>query len=85
MSSPALPEPTSVDRAFQQMIEAATSQAKLYDVVLVHSMSRFFRDQLQSELCIRRLRRAGVEVLSVAQAFADDQRQPDPPDPRQLR
>ena len=35
-------------------------------------MSRFFRDQLQNELYIRRLRRAGIDVVSVTQSFADD-------------
>lgn len=57
---------------FQRMIERATSPARPFDVVLVHSMSRFFRDQFQSELYRRRLRKAGVEVLSVTQDFADD-------------
>lgn len=57
---------------FQRMIDAAASPSKPYDVILVHSMSRFFRDQLQSEFHIRRLRRAGVEVISITQPFEDN-------------
>jgi site-specific DNA recombinase len=31
---------------FQHMIDAATSKPPAFDVILVHSFSRFFRDQL---------------------------------------
>lgn len=57
---------------FQRMIDGATSPTKPYDIILVHSMSRFFRDQLQSELYVRRLRRVGVEVVSITQPFEDN-------------
>ena len=57
---------------FQRMMEAATSAARPFDVVLVHSMSRFFREQFLSEMYIRRLRKAGVELLSMTQEFRDD-------------
>lgn len=35
---------------FQAMIEAATRRPKPFDVVLVHSFSRFFRDEVHFEL-----------------------------------
>jgi site-specific DNA recombinase len=57
--------------AFQRMIDAATGTARPFDVVLVHSMSRFFRDQFHSEMYIRKLKRARVEVVSVTQNFDD--------------
>ena len=57
---------------FQRLIDSVTDGATHIDVVLVHSMSRFFRDQFQSEFYIRRLRRAGVEVVSVTQPFEDN-------------
>ena len=57
---------------FQRMMDAATSAARPFDVVLVHSMSRFFREQFLSEMYIRRLRKAGVELLSMTQEFRDD-------------
>lgn len=45
------------------MIDAATGADRPFDVVLVHSMSRFFREQFQSEFYIRKLRRARVQVV----------------------
>ena len=57
---------------FQKLIEWATGADRPVDVVLVHSMSRFFRDQFQSEFYIRKLRKAGVEVVSITQQFEND-------------
>ncbi len=57
---------------FQKMIDAAVSGDRPFTTILVHSMSRFFRDQFQQEFYIRKLRRAGVEVVSISQHFADD-------------
>jgi len=57
---------------FQRMVEAATSPARPFDVVLVHSMSRFFREQYLSEMYVHRLRKAGVAVISMTQDFAAD-------------
>ena len=53
------------------MIDAATSAVHPFDIVLVRSMSRFFRDQFHSEMYIRKLRKAGVDVLSITQDFGD--------------
>jgi site-specific DNA recombinase len=57
---------------FQRMIDAATASGRPFDVILVHSMSRFFREQFLSEFYIRRLRKAGVELLSITQEFKND-------------
>ena len=57
---------------FQRMIDAATSAACPFDVVLVHSMSRFFRDQFHSEMYIRKLRKVGIGLVSMTQDFQDD-------------
>ena len=57
---------------FQRMIDAATSAMHPFDVILVHSMSRFFREQFLSEMYIRKLRKAGVELHSMTQEFRDD-------------
>ncbi len=57
---------------FQKLIDWATGPEHPVDVVLVHSMSRFFRDQFQSEFYIRKLRKAGVEVVSITQQFEND-------------
>ena len=57
---------------FQKLIDWATGSDRPVDVVLVHSMSRFFRDQFQSEFYIRKLRKTGVEVVSITQQFEND-------------
>src|SRR3546814_226449 len=49
------------------MIEAATGADHPYDLVVVHSFSRFFRDQFEFERYRRQLQKAKVEVLSITQ------------------
>ncbi len=56
----------------QRMVEAATSPARPYDIVLVHSMSRLFRDQMLLEIYYRRLAKAGVQVQSITQEINDN-------------
>ena len=57
---------------FQKLIDLATGTDRPLDIILVHSMSRFFRDQFQSEFYIRKLRKAGVDVVSITQPFEND-------------
>jgi site-specific DNA recombinase len=57
---------------FQRMVDIATRPDRPFDVIVVHSMSRFFRDQFQSEFYIRKLRKAGVQVISITQQFEGD-------------
>jgi site-specific DNA recombinase len=57
---------------FQKLVDRATQSERPFDIVLVHSMSRFFRDQFQSEFYIRKLRKCGVEVVSITQQFEND-------------
>ena len=57
---------------FQRMIDAATSKPPAFDVILVHSFSRFFRDQFQLEFYVRRLAKAGVRLVSITQELGDD-------------
>ena len=58
--------------AFQDMIYKATRPEQPYDYVAVHSLSRFSRDLLHSELYVRQLRKAGVQLVSITQELADD-------------
>lgn len=58
--------------AFQAMIERACDADRPYDVIVVHSFSRFFRDGASMELTIRKLRRHGVEVISMTQPTGKD-------------
>ena len=57
---------------FQEMIHTAKRSDKPFDLVVVHSLSRFSRDSLHSELYIRELRKVGVELVSITQEVAQD-------------
>ena len=57
---------------FQRMIDAATAKPAMFDVILVHSFSRFFRDQFQLEFYVRRLAKNGVRLISITQELGDD-------------
>jgi site-specific DNA recombinase len=57
---------------FQEMIYKATRIDKPFDFVVVHSLSRFSRDSLHSELYVRQLRKAGVELVSITQDIGQD-------------
>ena len=52
---------------FQRMIEAGTSKPAPFDVVVVHSFSRFFRDHFELEFYVRKLARNGVKLISITQ------------------
>jgi site-specific DNA recombinase len=58
--------------AFQDMIEAAMTKPAPFDVILVHSFSRFFRDQFQFEFYVRKLAKNGVKLVSITQELGDD-------------
>jgi site-specific DNA recombinase len=58
--------------AFQRMIGDACGPTRPFDMVLVHSYSRFFRDAFKSEFYIRRLAKHGVKLVSVTQESGDD-------------
>src|SRR4051794_16864155 len=52
---------------FQAMIEAAIGRERPYDLVIVHSFSRFFRDQFEFERYRRKLAKAKVALISITQ------------------
>ena len=57
---------------FQAMIDLALSKPPPFTVILVHSFSRFFRDQFQFEFYARKLARNGVRIVSITQELGDD-------------
>lgn len=59
-------------REFQKMIAQATDSDRPFDVVIVHSYSRFFRDAFGLEMYVRRLAKAGVRLISITQELGDD-------------
>src|SRR3984885_9455914 len=58
--------------AFQKMIEAGTARPPAFDVVVVHSFSRFFRDHFELEFYVRKLAKNGVRLVSITQEMGDD-------------
>lgn len=54
------------------MIEAGTTKPPAFDIVLVHSFSRFFRDAFEMEFYVRKLARNGVKLVSITQELGDD-------------
>ena len=57
---------------FQQMITEATQSPSPFEAIVVHSLSRFFRDAVDFGLYERKLTRSGVRVLSMTQPTSDD-------------
>jgi len=57
---------------FQQMIADAGQDPAPYEAIIVHSRSRFFRDLFEFLGYERRLKRAGVRLISITQQTADD-------------
>jgi DNA invertase Pin-like site-specific DNA recombinase len=57
---------------FQRMIEAGISKPAPFDVVVVHSFSRFFRDHFELEFYVRKLARNGIKLVSITQEMGDD-------------
>ncbi len=57
---------------FRRMIEAGTSKPAPFDVVIVHSFNRFFRDHFELEFYVRKLAKNGVRLVSITQEMGDD-------------
>lgn len=57
---------------FQQMIAEACTSPPPFDAIIVHSLSRFFRDMIEFGLCERQLKKHGVVVLSMTQQTSND-------------
>ena len=50
---------------FQQMMTEACQNPPAFDAIIIHSLSRFFRDAIEFGLYERRLKKAGVSVVSI--------------------
>jgi len=57
---------------FQRLMEATKSPDRRFDVICVHSFSRFYRNGAEMEMAIRQLRKRGVEVVSMSQPTGRD-------------
>lgn len=58
--------------AFQEMIAAGMAKPPAFEAVIVHSLSRFFRDSIEFGLYERKLEKNGVKIISITQPMADD-------------
>jgi DNA invertase Pin-like site-specific DNA recombinase len=58
--------------AFQQMIADACASPAPYSAIIVHSLSRFFRDHIELGFYERRLKKHDVRLISITQQTADD-------------
>src|SRR5262245_12220853 len=58
--------------AFQQMIERACDGEHAFDLIVVHSYSRFFREAFEQEFYLRKLNKHGVRVISITQPVGDE-------------
>jgi site-specific DNA recombinase len=58
--------------AFQQMIERACDIENAFDLIIVHSYSRFFREAFEQEFYLRKLAKHNVKVVSITQPVGDE-------------
>lgn len=54
-----------------EMMDEAMSDVPRFTKIVVHSFSRFFRDEVQFELFRRQAEANGVEIVSITQEFGD--------------
>ena len=54
------------------MIDRACDGENAFDVIVVHSFSRFFHDAFGLEFYVRKLAKPGVRLLSITQELGDD-------------
>ena len=59
-------------KTLRRVMEAGTSKPAAFDIVVVHSFSRFFRDHFELEFYVRKLAKNGVKLVSMTQELGDD-------------
>ncbi|ADL55678.1 recombinase family protein [Gallionella capsiferriformans] len=57
---------------FQQMISDAMMKPAAFEVIVIHSLSRFFRDGIEFGVYERKLAKNKVKVVSITQPTSDD-------------
>jgi site-specific DNA recombinase len=57
---------------FQDMMNDAEMNPALFQAVVVHSLSRFFRDLIQGAMYQKKLLKAGVQLISITQQTNND-------------
>lgn len=57
---------------FQEMIAKALSKPAPFEAIIIHSLSRFFRDGIEFGVYERKLAKNKVKVISITQPTSDD-------------
>ncbi len=57
---------------FQQLINDAMQKPPAFEAIIIHSLSRFFRDAIQFGVYERKLNRNKVKIISITQPTSDD-------------
>ncbi len=57
---------------FQEMIQDAIQKPPAFQAIIIHSLSRFFRDGIEFGVYERKLKKNGVQVISITQPTSDD-------------
>jgi site-specific DNA recombinase len=57
---------------FQDMMNDAALKPSLFEAVIVHSLSRFFRDLVMGAMYQKTLKKAGVQLISITQQTQND-------------
>lgn len=57
---------------FQQMIEEAKQKPPAFEAIIIHSLSRFFRDAIQFGVYERSLNKNKIKIISITQPTSDD-------------
>ncbi len=57
---------------FQEMIADALTKSPAFGAIIIHSLSRFFRDGIEFGVYERKLAKNGVKVISITQLTSDD-------------
>jgi len=57
---------------FQQMINDALTKPPAFEAIIIHSLSRFFRDGIEFGVYERKLAKNKVKVISITQPTSDD-------------
>ncbi len=57
---------------FQDMIAAALGKPAPFDAIIIHSLSRFFRDAIEFGVYERKLAKNKVKVISISEPTSDD-------------
>lgn len=57
---------------FQQMIADAMVKPPAFEAIIIHSLSRFFRDGIEFGVYERKLGKNGIKVISITQQTSDD-------------